>query len=185
MDDGADPAPASLAPSPLGRDVTQSLDSTLAFSPSGTNQEGTSLQGFEWNVLLHPVGPLDVASTWSQVGAALKRVPGSVFSNSPLTLRYMGATPDFCHIFFVGTSEGPLSPEAIGYERAALYQLDRGMRGGGNASLHVVTLNNAQMPIRSNCWPARHRSSTGPQTSTFSMRSQTMGRRCSFTIRDF
>jgi hypothetical protein len=143
--------PSSLTPTVEYKDVTQSLDSTLVFGPLGTNEEGAAQNAVEWNALLHPIGVSDATSTWGPAGPVLTRVPGSANSNFRLSLRYMGATPDFCHVFFRPGDGSPLLPEAIGYEEGvALYELDRGC-GSSSPSLHLVTLNNSQKPISANC----------------------------------
>jgi hypothetical protein len=139
--------PATVLSFVIRRDVSSTLDSTLALGKPGPNVEGAFHQGLEEEVFLHSPGSGDAGDTWTSAGVVMKRLDEKAFDGAA----YRGGSADLCHLFF-NLSEGPLLPQAseAGDPHGVLYELDRGC-AGGQPSLRVVGLNNSGKLINPAC----------------------------------
>jgi hypothetical protein len=139
--------PATVLSYVGGRDVSSTLDSTLALGKPGPNVEGAYKEGLEEEVFLHSPGSGDAGNTWTSAGVVMKRLDEKPFDG----VAYEGGSADLCHLFF-DLSQGPLLPQAseAGDPHGVLYELDRGC-AGGQPSLRVVGLNNSGKLIAPAC----------------------------------
>jgi hypothetical protein len=129
--------PTTVMPDVISRDVSSTLDSTLASGKPGPNSEAAYQEGLEQEVWLHSPGLGDSNATWTSAGVVLKAL-----NETPSNVGYFGGSADLCHLFFAlaGTSLLLQVSEAAD-PKGVVYELDRGC-GGGQPSLRVVGLNN-------------------------------------------
>ncbi len=125
--------PAALMPYVPERDVSPTLDSTLALGKPGPNLEAAFQAGTEAEFLLHSTELVDNNDTWELVGGKALSGPAKKI----LIPRYEGASPDFCHLLFDVSAGEALLPEDSGGQ---LFELDG--CDAGSASLRLVGLNN-------------------------------------------
>ena len=130
------------------REVSSTLESTLALGHPGANVDAASYEGTEEEFQLHDTSMPDTSESWQLGGAAL-RYPGG----QPITLFQRGASDDLCHLFFL-LSDSPtgaaLLPEGTaadgqGGTQQQLYELDRGCSGQPPA-LRLVGVGNHDGP---------------------------------------
>jgi hypothetical protein len=132
------------------KDVSPSLESTIAFGKQGPNVEAAYFEGGGEQFWLHDTGLPDVSAAWELGGMVLNPVKSKEF----LSLHYDGASADFCHLLVQSSQstlgeEGALTPEGVGALQQ-VYELNRGC-GGEAVSLHPVALNNAGRVFSPRC----------------------------------
>jgi hypothetical protein len=123
--------PAGVLAFVTNREVSSTLESTLALGIAGANLEAAVLEGTEEEFQLHNTSTPDTSENWQLGGVAL-RYPGG----QPINLTQRGASDDLCHLFFF-LSDSPagaaLLPEGAAADgssgRTQLYELDRGCHG--------------------------------------------------------
>jgi hypothetical protein len=138
--------PTTVMPDVISRDVSSTLDSTLATGKRGPNSEAAYQEGLEQDVWLHSPGSGDTNTTWTSAGVVLKAL-----NETPFNVAYLGGSADLCHLFFglAGTSLLLQASEATN-PKGQIYELDRGC-AGGQSSLRVVGLNNSGKLIAPTC----------------------------------
>jgi hypothetical protein len=138
--------PTTVAPGAISRDVSSTLDSTLASGKPGPNSEAAFQEGLEQEVWLHSPGSGDGNATWTSAGVVLKAL-----NETPFGVAYFGGSADLCHLFF-GLSNTSLLPQAseAANPKDQVYELDRGC-AGGQPSLRVVGLNNSGKLVTPTC----------------------------------
>ncbi len=125
--------PATLTPSDIFRDLSPTLETSLAYGQPGPNYGWTSAETTENEFLLHDISTPDTEANWEVAGRF-----SSVTEEKSL-VRYLGASPDFCQIFFL--SSAPLSSLAVESVKEQPYDLSSGC-DGGESSLSLVDLDN-------------------------------------------
>ncbi|MGC2374836.1 MAG: hypothetical protein WA484_13265 [Solirubrobacteraceae bacterium] len=138
--------PDTLMPTAAYRDVSSSLDATLALGKSGPNNPSAYHESTQEEVRLHGTETSDEDSNWSLVGKPFETIPPEA-----LGLKYLGGDGDLCHLLFAngGATVGPLIPEAEGTERQ-LYELVRGCDGEAS-TLRLVAIDSDGKPMNSKC----------------------------------
>ena len=128
--------PSVLMPTVVDRDVSATLDSTLALGKPGPSHEAAG-GGLIVQLLLHPTATPDLAANWELAGLDLQAL-----APEPLTLKYLGGSADFCHLLVESTSDRggqtALLPKAQG-TTAQIYEVVRGCHGEP-AELRLVAL---------------------------------------------
>jgi hypothetical protein len=138
--------PDTLLPYAAYRDVSSSLEETVALGKPGPNSEAALQEGAQEEFRVHNTVSEDIDSNWLLAGVALKTEP-----IEPFTLIYDGADGNLCHLLFESfdATPGPLLKEAYG-TRGQLYEVVRGCEGEKPA-LRLVALNSEDKPISPGC----------------------------------
>jgi hypothetical protein len=149
--------PATLLPGvpKEDSDISRDMGVTIALGKRAPNVEAAEQQGTEGEFLVHETGLPDISSDWDLAGKVVTRLNGQ-----PLRLRYLGASPDFCHLLFGEYSDENYEPvfgtEALleGAENAVhqLYELSSGC-GGESVALRLVAVKNSGEIISPGCPP--------------------------------
>lgn len=137
-------APAGVLADVTDRDISTTLETTLAFGKPGENVEAASQLSSEAEFQIHDTALPDTKESWLLGGMALHYPNGQ-----PIQLSYVGASPDLCHLFFF---LGGFPPEALLPEGNAaiqlagqLYEVDNGCEGG-EPVLRLVGVDNHDGP---------------------------------------
>lgn len=132
--------PAGALPDVIDRDVSPTLETTLALGKPGSSGEVATQTATENEFLLHSTTSPDTTAFWS--------VAGMVMPNrfdQPLIFSYRGASPDFCHLLFANLDfvrgGGSLLPEDEGALDEQTYELDRGC-GKEPVALRLIGVRN-------------------------------------------
>jgi hypothetical protein len=138
--------PDILLPYSVYRDVSSSLDTTLALGQPGPNSEAAAFEGTQEEFRLHSTEASDESSNWSLVGKPLTTIP-----IGPFVLTYAGADGGLCHLLFANSlgTLAPLLPEAEGTVHQ-MYELVRGC-GGEAPALRLVAINSSGKPMNTKC----------------------------------
>jgi hypothetical protein len=132
--------PDVLTPYVVDRDVSSTLEATVALGKPGASFEQTIQQGSEEEFLSHPTDLADTNTNWEIVGGVLE-----TRAKDTITLYYEGASSNLCHLLFESagihkTGSGALVDLAEGASNQK-YELDVGCDGKAT-SLQVVALDN-------------------------------------------
>jgi hypothetical protein len=119
--------PAVLAPDDSGRDISPTLESVLAESFVGPNNEG---EGSALQFVVHATDMPDTLAGWERAGEPLE----TLNKESRPELEYLSASTDFCHLFF--RAAAAFLP-GVSPRPEPTYELDRGC-GRQPASLRLV-----------------------------------------------
>jgi hypothetical protein len=130
--------PAALLPDVDGTDISPSLDSVVSVGKPGLNLQQATQLGSEEQFLLHSTALPDTEATWQPAGAPLMTL-----SLAPSRFAYIGASSDFCHLFFLENEAQPLLAEAESLEfgKGGTYEFNRGC-DGTPATLKLVGVKN-------------------------------------------
>jgi hypothetical protein len=149
--------PATVMPVALGenRDITPDMEATLALGNTGPSNEAAEQDGKEAAIVVHSTRLADTGVNWNVIGRAL-----ALLGEGPLQLRYLGASQDFCHVYFDEFTDQEFSiltrPQVLleGAENAKpqLYELSAGC-GDGPIVLRLVAIDNAGSVISPGCRP--------------------------------
>jgi hypothetical protein len=136
-------APVALLPYENDKDVSPTLDSVLVLGKPGANQEGAFQTGREEELLLHSTHSPDTPGNWELAGAVFKTFP-----EEPIELRFVDASPDFCHVIITPATgiNANLTPEEPSVKIKQPYELVRGC-AGEPAALRRIALNNSHKAI--------------------------------------
>jgi hypothetical protein len=131
--------PATLAPADFSRDVSPTLETDLAETLSGPNQENAGRETNAIEVFLHATGLPDVLGDWERVANPIAHPSGG---DPP---SYRSADPSFCHLLLSSNASQAYLPAAEG-AGAQVYELDRGC-GGQPASFRLASVNDRGAPL--------------------------------------
>jgi hypothetical protein len=132
--------PDALMPDVTGRDISGSLGVTLAMGKQGSGGESAFQEATEEEFLLHDTGLPDVSGAWELAGMRVKPV-----REEPVTLEYLDASADFCHLLFESRPVSPRPNSGVLLAKAdgaqpQVYELTRGC-GGEPVVLRLVGVN--------------------------------------------
>jgi hypothetical protein len=135
--------PATLLPAVQSRDVSPTLESTLAFGFPAPNAEHGFALSQVGNLMLHPSATPDVSEDWELMAPPLETV-----NEFRMRLGYMGADQGFCHVFFqdTGAHDLPVGQGAVN----PLYDVGRGC-DGEPPGIRLASANNEGGPVSKEC----------------------------------
>jgi hypothetical protein len=125
---------------------------TLALGPLGPSNEAADKTSTEARFFLHATESPDTSLEWSAAGPMLTLVDHS----APISLEYLGGSPDFCHLFLdegidISLTSGPtVLLEQAENGAFQLYEVTRGCEGEP-AALHLVAVNDSGKLISPSC----------------------------------
>ena len=143
--------PENILPDVTGRDISPTLNLTLAAGKPGPTVESAVQEGTEAEFLLHDTEFPDAGEgAWALAGFVLKTL-----HTENITLSYLGASDDFCHLFFESRAATSKKNSGVLLEKAdsalsQVYELSRGC-DGGPAALRLVGLNGKGNVISPTC----------------------------------
>jgi hypothetical protein len=141
--------PAELMPYVATQDVSPSLGSTLAFGKPGANEERAFQAGDEEEFMQRAVDQPDVAEQWSVIGFVLKPFAEEPLqATEPLSAKYDGGDPNFCHVFVTDANTFLLAEAKGG--AGVIYELTSGCKGE-LPGLQLVSLNSENKLMMPSC----------------------------------
>jgi hypothetical protein len=128
--------PDMLVPFVSGSDVSPSLNLTFVLAAPGSSEETGEKLGSIQLPLVHVTDTPDVSANWELDGEALEFATPI---GQTLFVKYLAATPDFCHVL-INSPDGPLLLQAKGaYD--PIYEVVGGC-GGTSPTLRLVSVDN-------------------------------------------
>jgi hypothetical protein len=138
------------------RDISPTLEETMALGKPGTSEEAAYQEGTQEEFILHDTGMPDISAGWELAGKTLKTL-----NEEQIILVYQGASEDFCHLFFESIPSSRKANSGVLLENAKqlspsrayeqqIYELTRGC-GGEPVELRLVSVDAKDNPVSPKC----------------------------------